>query len=111
MYGCYGYGCTNQPKEYYVVELQIENLGDKVEQFSTSNVVLKDKDGNQYDVTSDYNVLPNQLSLSYASIFPGVKKTGMYAFENVPKDVELQLLFEAGYTPEGTPILYKLSAN
>jgi len=106
--GCYG--CANAPKEYYVVELVIENIDTSATQFYTSNIALMDDANNQYEVTSDY-VLQSPSGTSYSAIFPGIKKTMLYAFSDVPKDVQLKLLFEKGFDNNGTPVLYKLAAN
>lgn len=89
-------------KDYYRIDLEVINTGQKSENFYPSSMVIIDSAGNQYE--KSYGGTLD----TFIDIYSGVKKEGSILFEGVePNAKSLKLNFKLGYDSNFNPIVFE----
>lgn len=98
------FNTLNEKKEYFRVDLDVKNIGNKKEYFSLSGLSILGNKGKQYD--SEYGGSLDSLS----ELHSGIKKSGYVLFEKIPDKVkQVKLVFELGEDKNYEPYRFEFS--
>lgn len=98
------YSTPKSGNEYVMVNLTLQNLGDKEVSYNPFDFKLQDSNGNQ--TTTDYVSLDDQLNSG--SLAAGGKVTGSISFQAPKGDANLMLIYQPNYFIDKQRITVKL---
>lgn len=90
--------------KYYRIDIKIQNIGNKADILTISDLALITPDGHQYE--KDYG---GTLDTIYDTYYPGVSKEGYILFKDVPKELKYTLAYNMGYDKNWNPVSYTLN--